>query len=68
MVSGDASGTMARKQEFFNMEPLKYPNKFDSGHKEVVGHLPKLMALNVAKLLKRLKNSGKVTVTRKRVN
>lgn len=64
----DESDTMARKQEFSNTEPLKHPNEFDSGHEEVVGHLPKLMALHVTKLLNRPTNSGKVTVTGKRVN
>lgn len=68
MVGGDASDTMARKQEFSNTEPLKHPNEFDSGHEEVVGHLSKLMVLHVTKFLKRPTNSGKVTVTGKRVN
>ena len=53
VVGGVASDTMARKQEFSNTEPLKHPNKFDSEHKEVVEHLPKLMALHVTKFLKR---------------
>ena len=43
------------------------PNEFDPGHEEVVGHLPKLMALHVTKFLKRLTNSGKATVAGKRV-
>ena len=47
VVGGDASDRMARKQEYSNTEPLKHPNEFDFGHKEVVGHLPKLMALHV---------------------
>ena len=68
MVGGDASDTMARKQEFSNTKPLKHPNEFDYGHEEVVGHLPKLMALHVTKVLKRPTNSGKVTVTGKRGN
>lgn len=52
VVGGDASDTMARKQECSNTEPLKHPNEFDSEHEEVVEHLPKLMALHVTKLLK----------------
>ena len=68
MVGDDASDTMARKHEFSNTEPLKHPNEFDSGYEEVVGHLPKLMALPVTKFLKRPTNSGNVTVTGKRVN
>ena len=48
-LDGVASDTMARKQEFWNMEPLKQPNKFDPGHEEVVGHLPKLTALHMTK-------------------
>ena len=68
VVGGDVRETMARKQEFSDTKPLKHPNKFDSGHEEVVGHLPKLMALHVTKFLKRLTNSGKVTVTAKRIN
>ena len=68
MVGGDASDTMAREQEFSNTEPLKHPNEFDSEHEEVVGHLPKLMALHTTMFLKRLTNSGKVTVMGKRVN
>ena len=68
MVGCVASDTMARKQEFLNTEPLKHPNEFDPGHDEVVGHLPKLMALHATKVLKRPTNSGEVTVTGKRVN
>ena len=68
VVGGDASDTMARKQEFSNTEPLKHPNEFDSGHEEGVGHLSKLMVLHVTKFLKRPTNSVKVTVTGKRVN
>ena len=68
VVGGVTSDTMARKQEFSNTEPLKHPNEFDPGHEEVVGHLPKLMALHVTKFLKRPTNSGKVAVTGKRVN
>ena len=68
VVGGVVSDTMARKQEFSNMKPLKHPNKFDSRHEEMVGHLPKLMALHVTKFLKRPTNSGKVTVTGKRGN
>ena len=68
MVGGDVSETMSRKQEFSNTKSLKHPNKFDSGHKDVVGHLPNLMAMHVTKFLKRPTNSCKVTVTGKRVN
>lgn len=45
VVGSDTSDTMLRKQEFSNMEPLKHL----FGHKEVVEHLPKPMALRVAK-------------------
>ena len=68
VVGDDASDTMTRKQEYSNTEPLKHPNEFDFGHEEVLGHLPKLMVLHVTKFLKRPTNSGKVTVTGKRVN
>ena len=68
VVGGEGSDTMVRKQEFSNTEPLKRPNEFDSEHVEVVGNIPKLMALHVTKFLKRSTNSGKVTVTGKRVN
>ena len=68
VVGGDLSDKMARKQEFSNTEQLEHPNEFDSGHEEVVGHLPKLMALHVTKLVKRPTNSGKVTVTGKPVS
>ena len=53
---------------FSNTEPLKHPDESDSGNKEVVEHLPKLMPLHVTKFLKRPTNSGKVTVTGNRVN
>lgn len=68
VVGGGVSDTMARKQEFSNTKPLKHPNEFDSGHEEVVEHLPKLMTLHVTRFLKRQTNSGKVTVAGKRVN
>ena len=68
MVGCVASETMARKQEFLKTEPLKHPNEFDPGQEEVVGHLPKLMALHTTKFLKRPTKTGKVTVTGKRVN
>jgi len=65
---GDVSDTKARKQEFLNTKPLKHPNEFDSGHEEVVGHLPKLTVLHVTKCLKRPTNSGKITFTGKTAN
>ena len=65
MVGADVSDTMGRKQEFLNTEPLKHTNESDSRHEEVVGHPPKLMVLHITKFLKRLTNSGKVTVTGK---
>ena len=68
VVGGDVSDKMARKQEFSNTEPLEHPNEFDSGHEEVVWHLPKLMALHVTEVLKRPTDSGKVTVTGKPVS
>lgn len=68
VLGGVASDTMAKKQEFSNMEPLKHLNEFDPRHKEVVGHLYKPMALHLTKFLKRPTNSGKVTVMGKRVN
>ena len=45
VVGGVASDTMARRKEFSNTEPLKHPNEVDPRHEEVVGHLPKIMAL-----------------------
>ena len=68
VVGGDTRDTMSRKEDFSNMEPLKHPNEFDSGHEEVIGHLPELMALDLTKFLKRPKNSGTVTVKGKKVN
>ena len=51
-----------------NKCPFRHPNEFYSEHEEVVGHLPKLMALYMTKFFKRPTNYGKVTITGKRVN
>lgn len=44
-----------------------HPNEV-TDHMEVVGHVPKLMAVWLTKFLKRPTNSGKVVITEKRVN
>ena len=44
-----------------------YPNEMSDDFK-VVGHVPKLMAIWLAKFLKRATNIGKVVIKGKRVN
>ena len=44
-----------------------HPNTI-SDDNEVIGHIPKLMALWVTKFLKRATNSGTVVITGKRIN
>ena len=58
-----------------NQEPVHSSAQKRSGHAnevtdlmEVVGHVPKLMAVWLTKFLKRPTNSGKVVITGKRVN
>ena len=58
-----------------NQEPVHSSAQKRTGHPnevtdlmEVVGHVPKLMAVWLTKFLKRQTNSGKVVITGKRVN
>ena len=48
-------------------KPYSHPNTMMHDY-EVIGHVPKLMALWLAKFLKRPTNNGKVVVKGKRVN
>ena len=48
-------------------KPYSHPNTMMHDY-EVIGHVPKLMALWLTKFLKRPTNSGKVVVKGKRVN
>ena len=55
-----------------NQEPVHSSAQKRTGHPnevtDLVGHVPKLMAVWLTKFLKRQTNSGKVVITGKRVN